>query len=471
MVKFYWTDDLVPEQYKGQDIESMGVDMYALDGFYLEKGKKVAKVYALDNLYGISLFRIDAPFSGFIRLGEPLYKTGVHNVYSRGSVLFTMSSVEEMSSTDAEYQIVADPITGIKRINWTSLFSRMSKYNPGFLFFDVPLAVSFNVDNTAHLLMEVGDCDYSMRSNDTVSFLLDDGSILRYTIKSGTDSNSRLSLDIDLSESDLLKMCSVPISALQFESEPAEPMNLRLFYRGSIELGQILFQKFARRFYEALQEIGFIWETNVKQESISQIKSEILGDTYDYVVFDTETTGLPQSMDAPISKSSFWPHIVQISWIAVKDNIIRKTADHIIRPEGFLIPYESSRIHGITNAYASKYGDSLRDVLSEFSIDVQASKTVIGHNLEFDQRIICAELYRLQMSNPFKNKATICTMKSSVNYCAFRLKNSWKYRFPKLEELYFKLFGKQFKGAHNSMHDVEATYECYKELVSRGIIQ
>ena len=41
MVKFYWTDDLVPEQYKGQDIESMGVDMYALDGFYLEKGKKV----------------------------------------------------------------------------------------------------------------------------------------------------------------------------------------------------------------------------------------------------------------------------------------------------------------------------------------------------------------------------------------------------------------------------------------------
>lgn len=322
MVECYWTDELVPKQYKGLDIESMGVDSYALNGYYLEKGKKVATVYALDKSYGERLFSIDAPISGFFFFGKPLYQRGMHKVYTRGSVLFTIRSLEEMSDVEAEYQIIADSMSDAMRINWTSLFSQTNKHHPGFLIFGVPLSVSFNVDNTAHLLMRVGDCGFSMRANDTVSLLFEDGSILQYKTSSGTDDKSCLFLVIDLSEPELMKMCNVPIRALQFESEPAEPELIRLFYRGSIELGQILFQKFARRFYEVLQEIGFIWDSTANQNSIPQTECEILGDTYDYLVFDTETTGLPQSMEDPISKSSSWPHIVQISWIAVKDNII-----------------------------------------------------------------------------------------------------------------------------------------------------
>lgn len=191
----------------------------------------------------------------------------------------------------------------------------------------------------------------------------------------------------------------------------------------------------------------------------------------DCLVFDTETTGLPRSMSAPISDSSSWPHIVQISWITVKNRSIRKREDHIIKPEGFRIPYESARIHGISDVYASSHGESLRMVLLDFLTDVELSNVIIGHNLEFDQKVVLAELHRLQMEDPFNEKKLICTMKQSVNYCAFPGRYVGRYRYPKLEELYKKLFDKRIRGGHNSMHDVEATYECYKELVSRGIIK
>ena len=33
-----------------------------------------------------------------------------------------------------------------------------------------------------------------------------------------------------------------------------------------------------------------------------------------YLIFDTETTGLPRNYNAPISDSENWPRAVQIAW-------------------------------------------------------------------------------------------------------------------------------------------------------------
>ena len=33
-----------------------------------------------------------------------------------------------------------------------------------------------------------------------------------------------------------------------------------------------------------------------------------------YLIFDTETTGLPANWDAPLSDSDNWPRCVQIDW-------------------------------------------------------------------------------------------------------------------------------------------------------------
>ena len=44
--------------------------------------------------------------------------------------------------------------------------------------------------------------------------------------------------------------------------------------------------------------------------------------------------------------------------------------------------------------------------------------------------------------------------------------NNW----PRLEELYRKLFGRNFAGAHDAMSDIQATKECFFELKRRGIL-
>ena len=44
------------------------------------------------------------------------------------------------------------------------------------------------------------------------------------------------------------------------------------------------------------------------------------------------------------------------------------------------------------------------------------------------------------------------------------------YKYPKLNELYCKLFHRNFENAHNAFSDVLATIECFKELKKKGVI-
>ena len=70
------------------------------------------------------------------------------------------------------------------------------------------------------------------------------------------------------------------------------------------------------------------------------------------------------------------------------------------------------------------------------------------------------------------NKPTVCTMQRRTNFCAIPSTNSYYsgYKYPTLTELYTKLFGRAFSGAHDALTDITATKDCYFELRSRGII-
>ena len=87
-----------------------------------------------------------------------------------------------------------------------------------------------------------------------------------------------------------------------------------------------------------------------------------------FLFFDTETTGLPQRWNAPVTDVDNWPRLVQLAWIMCDDkgNIIEERSD-IIKPEGFSIPVEASLI-----SYAKDYAkgrsvkeDSLLLVIDE----------------------------------------------------------------------------------------------------------
>jgi DNA polymerase III epsilon subunit-like protein len=189
-----------------------------------------------------------------------------------------------------------------------------------------------------------------------------------------------------------------------------------------------------------------------------------------YLFFDTETTGLPINWNAPISDFSNWPRIVQIAWAHYDDAGKEiKTKSYIIKPENFFIPIESSRIHGITTDIAKEKGVSLSASLNEFAKAIDASKFLIAHNINFDEKIVGAEYLRKNMQNKLQFIKKICTMESSVDFCKIPGKD--KYKFPKLAELYFTLFNMHFDGAHNALVDVRACAKCFFELKNLGVIK
>ena len=59
-----------------------------------------------------------------------------------------------------------------------------------------------------------------------------------------------------------------------------------------------------------------------------------------YIIFDTETTGLPKRWDAPVTDTSNWPRCVQVAW-QLHDDMGRllEHRDYIVRPEGFNIGF------------------------------------------------------------------------------------------------------------------------------------
>jgi len=111
--------------------------------------------------------------------------------------------------------------------------------------------------------------------------------------------------------------------------------------------------------------------------------------------------------------------------------------------------------------------------LEEFATDLSLAEQVVGHNIDFDQHIVGAELYRLKMDyDAFMNKPSICTMRASMDFCAIPNPNSYfgGYKWPSLQELYLKLFNRSFDEAHDALADITATKDCFFELKKVGII-
>ena len=96
-----------------------------------------------------------------------------------------------------------------------------------------------------------------------------------------------------------------------------------------------------------------------------------------YLIFDTETTGLPKNWKAPISDTDNWPRCVQIAWQLHDElgNLVEANS-FIIKPHGYDIPYESEKIHGISTSLANLRGEKIENVLKTFLNSINNCKYV-----------------------------------------------------------------------------------------------
>lgn len=188
-----------------------------------------------------------------------------------------------------------------------------------------------------------------------------------------------------------------------------------------------------------------------------------------YLFFDTETTGLPRDWKAPVTNLNNWPRLVQLAYGLYDDNgnkIIE--GNHIIKPDGFIIPRESSNIHGITQERALREGNPISNVLNDFINHIGKSDVLVAHNMSFDEKIVGAEFLRSGDIDYTNKKRKICTMQSTTDFCA--IPGYYGYKWPTLQELHTKLFGRGFEDAHDAYIDVSITIKCFFELKRLGRI-
>ncbi len=186
-----------------------------------------------------------------------------------------------------------------------------------------------------------------------------------------------------------------------------------------------------------------------------------------YLIFDTETTGLPKRWDAPITDTDNWPRCIQIAW-QLHDGLGNciEHQDYLVQPNGFNIPYDAEKIHGISTELAQEQGIPLAEVLEKFNKALSKTKCIVGQNVKFDLNIMGAEFVRGAVANPLQELPVLdtCT-EHTASLCQIPGGRYGKFKLPTLTELHEYLFNMPFSEAHNATADVEATTRCFFELI------
>lgn len=190
-----------------------------------------------------------------------------------------------------------------------------------------------------------------------------------------------------------------------------------------------------------------------------------------FLFFDCETNGLPKDYKASYTDVDKWPRVISLAWIlADQEGNVKNERHELIQPDGWEIPAEEFWMkNGFSTQTSLERGVSIGPVLEDFIADKMGADALVAHNLNFDHRIVWAEIIRAGMT-PRSGMHKICTMMTSTALCRIPAAKGRGLKWPKLEELHGILFGKGFDGAHDAQADIRATKDCFYELVRLGVI-
>ena len=83
------------------------------------------------------------------------------------------------------------------------------------------------------------------------------------------------------------------------------------------------------------------------------------------------------------------------------------------------IPYGASRVHNIYDIDV-KNAKTIEHYIDEITGYINEVDIIVGHNIEYDEDMVKLELRRLEKLHAYKPKHSMCTMKTSVDFCAMR---------------------------------------------------
>lgn len=202
------------------------------------------------------------------------------------------------------------------------------------------------------------------------------------------------------------------------------------------------------------------------------------------LVFDTETTGIPPKKEKgklPLpSDHPDQPHLVELALgLFETDGTEIGVWSRLVKPDGWVIPPDMERLHGITTERALAEGVPLADVVAKFVEAVEGRCTVIvAHNPFFDVKVMRTAMLRAGKDREFCDR--IKGLKPIFDTCraatkivnlppspAMMAKGMMYPKQPKLEECHQFFLGKPMEGAHEAQRDVRFTAWLYFELKRR----
>lgn len=211
------------------------------------------------------------------------------------------------------------------------------------------------------------------------------------------------------------------------------------------------------------------------------------------LIFDTETTGLPD-YKLPVNHPS-QPYIVQLAAILADDNgDTVSELNVIIKPENWSVPTGAAEVHGIPTEKAEEFGIPISVALTAFKELYLRADYLVAHNIAFDLRML--KRYAKDQDNFFFQQGhavNFCTKIAMTDVCklpptekqiAARKRHEnpdgtykwsppggWpKYKDPTLTESYWHFFTEEFEGAHNAMIDVEACKAVFYQLKEENLL-
>jgi len=188
-----------------------------------------------------------------------------------------------------------------------------------------------------------------------------------------------------------------------------------------------------------------------------------------YLVFDTETTGLPARRNAPISDVGNYPRVISIAYqVYDKSRQLIEQYDQLIKPDRWTIPLDEFwQLNGYFTEINERKGVPISDALLSLRRAAAGCDYMIAHNIEFDFNTTACEFYRARI--PFEQvPIKICTCEYGKKFC--EIPNGNGYRPPRLGLLYKAITGKNFTGAHDALKDCAACAECFFMLLDKGYI-
>lgn len=192
--------------------------------------------------------------------------------------------------------------------------------------------------------------------------------------------------------------------------------------------------------------------------------------------YDFETSGLPL-FDQP-SDDPRQPHIVQAAAMLVDSETRQEISsiNLIACPDGWHIPDEVARVHGITEEYARTAGVDENVVVNALHALWMTSTVRVAHNETFDARIMRIALKR------WRDEGTADHWKAGVAECTARMSSPIikmaptpamlaagrrHPKTPKLTEAYQYFLGVEMGGAHSALGDVRGCMAVYWAIKDR----